>query len=158
MRLQVGSGIDNYVRELQNLEISAPEAIGKAIYQGADIVADAIKANIQALPVDDRKHPDKVTGIKSIQKKGLIESFGISPSRNDNGYINVKAGFDGYNKLKTKKYPQGQPNAMIARTFESGNSFTKKIPFVAPAVRATKDAAERKMAQVIDTETTKIMK
>ena len=159
MRLQVGSGIDNYLNKLQNLDYTAPQAIGRAIYEGADIVADAIKANIQKMPVDDTPGiKDKITGIKSVQKKGLLVSFGISPSRNDGGYINVKAGFDGYNTLKTKKYPQGQPNAMIARTFESGNSFTKKIPFVAPAVRATKDAAESKMAQIIDAETSKIMK
>lgn len=161
MRLQVGSGIDNYLNKLENLDLTAPEAIGKAIYQGADIVADAIRTNIQNLPVDDRPGiKDKITGLKSIQKKALLAkgTFGLSPSRNDHGYINVKAGFDGYNTLKTKKYPQGQPNAMIARTFESGNSFTKKIPFVAPAVRATKDAAELKMAQIIDAETSKIMK
>ena len=158
MRLQVGKGMDEYLQKLGNLELTAPEAIGEAIYQGADIVADAIRTNIQNLPVDDRPGiKDKITGLKSIQKKGLLVSFGISPSRNDNGYINVKAGFDGYNAIKTKKYPKGQPNAMIARTFESGNSFTKKIPFVAPAVRATKDAAELKMAQIIDAETSKIM-
>lgn len=164
MRLQVGSGIDNYLNKLENLDLTAPEAIGKAIYQGAKIVADAIERNIEALPVDDSRHSEQLKGIRSIQKEGLKGrpkgkggGFGISPSRNDNGYINVKLGFDGYNKLKTKKYPQGQPNAMIARTFESGNSFTKKIPFVAPAVRATKDAAELKMAQIIDAETSKVM-
>lgn len=159
MKIQIGTGIDNYIDKLQNLDYTAPHAIGRAIYEGADIVADAIKANIQKLPVDDTPGiKDKITGIKSVQKKGLLVSFGISPSRNDGGYINVKAGFDGYNTLKTKKYPQGQPNAMIARTFESGNSFTKKIPFVAPAVRATKDVAEKKMAHIIDSEISKIMK
>ena len=72
--------------------------------------------------------------------------------------INTKLGFDGYNKQITKKYPKGQPNAMIARTFESGNSFTQKIPFIAPAVRAKREEAERKMAEVIDQTTAKIMK
>lgn len=156
MRLQVGKGMDEYLQKLGNLELRAPESIGKAIYKGADIVADAVKANINNMPVEDQ-YSERITGIKSIQKIGLIKSFGIAKMRDDNGYYNVKLGFDGYNALKTKKYPQGQPNAMIARTFESGNSFTKKIPFVAPAVRATKDAAELKMAQIIDAETSKIM-
>lgn len=156
MRLQVGKGMDEYLQKLGNLELRAPESIGKAVYKGADIVADAVKANINNMPVEDQ-YSERITGIKSIQKIGLIKSFGIAKMRDDNGYYNVKLGFDGYNALKTKKYPQGQPNAMIARTFESGNSFTKKIPFVAPAVRATKEAAEAKMTQVIDTEVSKVM-
>lgn len=157
MRLQVGKDIDNYIDKLSNLEFTAPNAIGKAVYEGANIVADAIKANIKEMPVDDTRHAEKLNGIRSVQKEGLLYSFGIARLKDDNGFYNVKVGFDGYNKLKTKKYPQGQPNAMIARTFESGNSFTKKQPFIAPAIRATKDIAEAKMAQVIDEETSKIM-
>ena len=140
------------------MEINAPEAIKEAVYAGADIVTDEIRKNLEALPVDDRPYAEKVTGLRSIQKKGLEKSLGIAPIRNDRGYINVKAGFDGYNKLVSKKYPEGQPNAMIARTYEAGNRFTKKLPFVAPAVRATRDKAEAKMAEIIDAETAKIMK
>lgn len=157
MRLQVGKDIDNYIDKLSNLEFTAPNAIGKAVYEGANIVADAIKANIKEMPVDDTRNAEKLNGIRSVQKEGLLYSFGIARLKDDNGFYNVKVGFDGYNKLKTKNYPQGQPNAMIARTFESGNSFTKKQPFIAPAIRATKDIAEAKMAQVIDEETSKIM-
>lgn len=164
MRLQVGKGIDNYISKLSNLEVSAPDAIGKAVYAGASIVTDKIRQNIEALPVDDTPHKEYVTAPKSIQKKGLLgrrskknDGLGIAPIQNDRGYINVKVGFGGYNELKSKKYPKGQPNAMIARTFESGNSFTKKTPFVGPAIRATKDIAEMKMAQIIDEETSKIM-
>ena len=156
MRIQIGKGMDEYLARLGNLEFTAPETVGKAVYEGADIVADAIKANIQKMPIQDQ-YSEKIIGIKSIQKKGLLNSFGIAKGRNDNGYYNVKLGFDGYNGLKTKKYPRGQPNAMIARTFESGNSTTRKTPFVAPAVRATREAAEAKMAQVIDTEVSKVM-
>lgn len=157
MRLQVGNGIDNYISKLQNLETTAPDVIGEAVYAGANIVADAIKENLENLPVDDTPFAERVTAPRTVQKKGLIKSFGVAKIRNDNGYHNVKLGFDGYNNLKTKKYPGGQPNAMIARTFEAGNSFTKKRPFVAPAVRATKDQAEKKMAQIVDKETAKIM-
>lgn len=160
MKLTIGNGIDNYISQLTNLEFTAPDAVGKAIYEGADIVADAIKANIEKLPTDEgyASGGQKLQGIKAIQKAGLIKGFGIAKIRNDNGYINVKVGFDGYNLLKTKKYPQGQPNVMIARTIESGNSYTHKHPFVAPAVRATREQAERKMAEVIDRETSKAMK
>lgn len=156
MRLQVGKGMEEYLSKLGNLEFKAEEMCKRAVYDGAKIVADQIKANIKSLPVQD-KYEDYATGIKTIQKKGLIESFGIATCRNENGYINVKAGFDGYNGLKSKKYPSGQPNAMIARTFESGNSQTKKHPFVAPAVRSTKEAAEMAMQATIEKEITQTM-
>lgn len=62
--------------------------------------------------------------------------------------LNVKLGFDGYNGMKTKKYPKGQPNVLLARSIESGSSIAKKRPFVAPAVRKTKKAAEETMAKI----------
>ena len=158
MRLQVGTGIDNYIDQLTNLEMDAPKAIGKAVYEGAAVVADAIKANIGNIPVDEDSSDGKRDGLKQIQIIGLKKGFGLTKMRDDSGYYNVKAGFDGYNLLKTKKYPNGQPNAMIARTIESGNSFTTKHPFVAPAVRASKDKAEQKMAEVIDRETAEIFR
>lgn len=157
MRLTVGKGMDEYLKRLSNLEFTAPDMIGKAVYAGADIVADAIKSNIQNMRVDDTPHAERVTGIKSIQKEGLLRSFGVAKMQNDNGYYHVKVGFDGYNALKTKKYPSGQPNVMIARIFESGNSFTQKQPFVAPAVRATRQTAEAKMAMIVDSTIQNIM-
>lgn len=150
MRLQVGKGMDQYLQQLGNLEEIAPQSMGKAVYEGAHIVADAIKHNIQAMRVDDKPFSERVTGIRSIQKEGLEKSLGIAKATTDNGYRNVKIGFDGYNNLKSQKYPQGQPNAMIARTFEAGNSFTQKQPFVGPAIRASRAQAETKMANVID--------
>lgn len=159
MKFQVGSGIDQYIGQLENLAFKSVDMIGQAIYEGADIVADAIREGINNIPVDDgyAGEGEMLKGVKTIQKKGLQNGFGIAKMKNENGYYHVKAGFHGYNALKTKRFPAGQPNVMIARTVEAGNSFTKKTPFVAKAVRSTKDAAERKMAEVIDNEIEKIM-
>lgn len=152
MKLTVGKGLDEYLAKLGNLLNDAPDAIGEATYEGAAIVADEIKKNIEALPTDERPRATsgKLNGMKAIQKTGLIHGLGIAKHRIDNGYYNVKIGFDGYNKL-------GQPNAMIARTFEAGNSFTKKTPFVAPAIRSTREIAEKKMQEVIDKRVTQKM-
>lgn len=156
MRLQVGKGLDQYLQQLGNLEMIAPQSMGKAIYEGANIVTDAIRRNIQAMNVDDTPYHEKVVGIKSIQKEGLLHSLGIAKATTDNGFRNVKIGFEGYNKLKSSEYPNGQPNAMIARTFEGGNSFTKKQPFVGPAIRATRRQAEVEMANIVDNDIVKI--
>lgn len=160
-RMTVGAGMDRYIQQLTNLEFKSPHIAGKAVYEGAKIVADAIKAEIESLPVEESRHhdeDDKTNGVTRAQKDGLRDGFGIATMRQEGSFYNVKAGFHGYNSVKTKKYPEGQPNAMIARSVESGTSFRKKNPFVARAVRKSRNAAEQKMAQVVNEETAKLMK
>lgn len=140
-KFQVGTGMDKYLSQLQNLEFQTDEMIGNAIYKGADIVADAIKANIQNLPS---------SACTETEKAGLLSGFGIAKMQDENGYFNVKAGFDGYNEDVTKRYPRGKPNSMIARSIEGGTSWKPKHPFIGPAVRATKGQAEQVMAEEIE--------
>lgn len=145
-------GLEAYERQLMKIQKAAKDCIGKAIYEGAGVVADAVKDSIDSIPVDDRivKPGQVLRGITQEQKDGLRDGFGISKMRDDGGYINVKLGFDGYNSMVTKKYPQGQPNSMIARAVNSGTSFRQRIPFVDNAVRSKKEAAEKKMADAFD--------
>lgn len=140
-KFQVGQGIDEYISQLQNLEFNSEDIIGRAIYKGADIVADAIKANIEGLPA---------SACTDVEKAGLLSGFGIAKMQDENGYFNVKAGFDGYNEDVTKKWPHGKPNSMIARSIEGGTSWKAKHPFIAPAVRLSRDAAEKAMAEEIE--------
>ena len=154
-------GLTDYELMLSKLEDSTDEMIGKAVYAGAGIVADAIKENIKALPIvrgygtEDDPLPG---GVTAPQKAWLIDGLGIAPMQNDMGYLNVKIGFDGYNATETEKYPFGQPNQMVARGVESGTSWKKKKPFVRPAVNKSKDRAEAEMARILDEEVKKIAK
>ena len=146
-RLNVGNGLSEYLAKLGNLSLKSMEMCEKAAKEGGKVVADAIRSELNALPVDD-KHGDeeaKKRGPRSIEKKGLQNSFGIAPVRDDNGYINVKVGFDGYNSL-------GKANAMIARSVVKGTSFMKPNNFVRKGVSGSKEAAERKMQLTIDEE------
>lgn len=133
------AGLEEYERQLSQLQTGSREIAGKAIYAGAEIVADTIRTNIQSLP--------SKTG---TTKQGLLEGFGIAPLQDDSGYLNVKTGFNGYNA-------KGIPNALMARVFESGTSKVPKHPFVRPAVNASRKQAEAKMAEVLDQEIKKIM-
>ena len=114
----------------------------KAVCAGAAIVADAVRANIDALPaVKDEwgviaYNNHWSAPLTETAKKGLQDGFGISPMGNEDGMLNV----------------------LLARSIESGSSIAKKRPFVAPAVRKTKKAAEETMAKIIDEESAKIMK
>ena len=161
-------GLAEYELMLSRLSKGAEAIAGKAIYAGAEIVADAIRSNIQGL----QAVPDEVGAIAYAEKspapltesakEGLLDGLGISSMQDDNGYYNVKIGFDGpngengYNDLRTEKFPKGQPNVMIARSLESGSSIAPKRPFVRPAVNAVKKQAEAKMAEIIDEEIEKI--
>lgn len=152
------SGIDAYIKQLDKLQAGTKDGvIGKTVYAGAEVMADAVRASIRALP--EGKEGDAGLGtVTPAQKRGLLEGFGISKMRDDDGFINVKLGFDGYNSVKTKKYPNGQPNALIARAVNSGTSFRKKTRFVDKAVNASKKTAEAAMDAACSREIEKIMK
>ena len=150
--------LDKYLSMLNKLTDSR-EYIGRSVYDGAGIVADAVRAQLSGLPVAQKFAGDgeKISTITSVQKKGLLDGFGISPMRDEGGYYHVKLGFAGYNGQKTKKYPHGVPNSVIARSVVSGTSFRSKNDFVGRAVRNTKNAAQRKMEETLDEEIKKIM-
>ena len=143
----VGKGLDKYIAYLQSLEAATDEVIGKAVYEMAKVVADNVKANMMALPAVSNEaniatYKKGYSRLSEPEKEGLSEGFGISPMRNDQGYVNVKLGFDGYNSVKTKKYPNGQPNVLIARVTESGSPYREKTGFIRKAVNASKKNAE----------------
>ena len=153
-------GLEQYELRISRLGKETERIAGEAIYEGAGIVADAVKANIQALPVATGYGTESNPlpgGVTAVQKAGLIEGFGISTMQNEGGYYNVKLGFDGYNRTKTEKYPQGQPNQLVARGVESGTSWKQAHPFVKPAVSKSRKQAEKAMADKLDEEIEKIM-
>lgn len=143
----VGKGLNSYIDYLQKINAVTDEVIGEAVYEMAKVVADSVRASIQALPTVSNEaniatYKKGYSRLSDKEKQGLLDGFGISPLQEDSGFVNVKLGFDGYNSVKTKKYPQGQPNALIARVTESGSSYREKTPFMRPAVNASKKRAE----------------
>lgn len=153
-------GLNDYELMISRLSKNAADIAGRAIYTGAGIVADEIKSGIQSLPIlrgyGTAENP-LPGGVTQPQKQGLLDGLGIAPLQDDGGYLNVKIGFDGYNRTKTEKYPQGQPNQLVARGVESGASWKQKHPFVRPAVNRSRKRAEAAMAEALDKEVEKIM-
>ena len=154
-------GIDDYITQLNKLQAATKDdVIGKTVYAGAAVVADAVKDAIRELPVGSghAAQGELVDTVTLPQKAGLLDGFGISRMKDDNGFVNVKLGFAGYNATRTDKYPQGQPNALIARAVNSGTTFRKKTRFVDKAVSASKKSAEAAMDAACNREIEKIMK
>lgn len=157
-KMTIGKGMDEYLAKLGNLEFAAPGLAGQAIYEGAKVVADQVRAEIEALPTAESKRVAIPRDPTQVEKDGLLDGLGVAKKKNDNGYINVKIGMDGYNTDKTKKYPRGKPNAMIARSIESGSTVMKRNAFISRAVNKTKKEAEAAMQKVIEEGIEKIVK
>lgn len=141
------SGFGEYLKKLNEIEGKSKEIAKTAVYDGADIVTDQIRTNI-----------DTINNIHGYQKQDLKDSLGIAPMVIEiGGGINTKVGWDGYGSVPTEKYPKGLPNQLLARSVESGTSFRSKTPFVRRAVNKTKKPAIQAMQDRIDEEMKKIM-
>lgn len=147
-------GLDLFAEDITRMVNLTEDAVGSAIFEGANILANEVSAEIASLPIEGVSEygttHKPVRGIKIEQRNGLSDSFGIAKMRNEDGTYNVKMGFDGYNSLKTEKYPNGQPNALIARSLESGTSYRVKIPFISRAYKKARQSAEQKMKTVFE--------
>ena len=152
-KMTIGKGMDEYLAKLGNLEFAAPGLVGQAIFEGAKIVTDQVRAEIE-----ESKRVATPRDPTQVEKDGLLDGLGIATKKNDGGYINVKVGMEGYNTDKTKKYPQGKPNAMIARSIESGSTVMKRNAFISRAVNKTKKEAEAAMQKVFEEGIEKIVK
>lgn len=156
-------GLDEYIVKLRDLATPKQQKkiFGSALYAGAGVLADAIRAEIQTIPTVTGVYgtpENKIDGITPTQKKGLLDGFGISPMRVKRDVYDVHIGFDGYNGTRTKKHPNGQPNMLIARSVAAGTSFRRPHPFVEPAIRRALPAAEAAMQKALDEQIEQLMK
>lgn len=153
---------DEYLMRLSRLESELVEKVcGPAIYDAAGLVADNIILAFLQVPTDERYGTPGTPAIgpKKIQKKALYECYGITEMQDDGtGFLNVKIGFDGYSGIKTKKWPNGQPNQLIARSIESGTSYMVKHPFVKEGVSVSRKKAIEILKKRVDENIQKIMK
>lgn len=151
---------DEYLGKIAKLDAALKDEIcGAAIYGAAGIVADEIRSQLKAVPTDEGygTASEPTRGPKAGQKEGLLDALGISSMEEKSGYYDVKIGFDGYNGIKTKRWPNGQPNQMVARSIERGTSWMKANAFVKRAMAATRKRALEFMKHSVDESIRKIM-
>lgn len=149
-------GISEYIRQLETLSAATKSLCEGVVYAGAAVMADEIRQGIRSLDtVSDKealaayakREPVKIS---YSQRQGLLDSLGVAKIQNKYGLYSSKIGFDGYNDVKTQRWPNGQPNQLIARACESGSSAMHKQPFVRPAISRAKSRAEESMVRKAD--------
>lgn len=147
--------------EMLEKHFSSDKPLEEAVEAGANVLADAIRHSMDQLPTEQFRRlgeGDRFEDVPLGQLLELQEHFGITPVRRDkNGFVNAKIGWEGYNKYKTKTYPQGVPNALIAGAIESGSSVRNKHPFIRPAVKISTPRALKTMSDHIDADCQRVM-
>ena len=149
-------GIDEYLAQLKELGDKANGLCKGALYDGAAVLADAVRAEVEALQTTDVNEDPQ--GVFEYEKEGLLEGMGIAKMKDEDGRISTRVDFDGYNRMKSKKYPNGHPNSMIARAINSGTSKRKKNPFMSRAVKKARERANKAMSARMDSDINNIMK
>lgn len=156
--------LSEYIRQLELLEDHTDELCKMAVWSGAKVAADAISEaiddiTVHSLPAESKYYylseeaqaaGEMLDGVTAEQAKGLKDGLGIAVMAYKGNAWNTKVGFDGYNSVKTKTYPKGQPNALIARSVESGSTVRNKTPFIAPAVEKVKEKAIDAMTVTVE--------
>ena len=147
------SGLDYLERQLTLLSKEATTVAARAVYAGAGVAADALRGAVEGL----QRVPDVAAmgawrkGVPSTlsvsQKNGLREGLGIAPFKFLSSSVNTKVGFSGYNSVRTRRWPNGQPNQVIAAVVNHGNSSTmQRQPFI--TVTAESEASNIRVAMI----------
>lgn len=142
-------GLDELISNLEKLGRDPEGIVKMALYEGAGRMADAIRAGVNGIPVNEGKGRNR-SGITSSEKQGLLDGIGISKMRSEDGQVTAVIGFAGTNS-------DGHRNTTIMRRLESGTSYQAKYPVVRPAMNRTKTSVADAMQKTIVEETKKIM-
>lgn len=146
-------GMEDFLDELGRIGAKSAGIAKKCAYSGAAVMADAVRVWTKALPLDSNGHfvkgTDPLHVITDQDREDLAACVGVSGIESDGMTTTVSVSFDGYITRAEKKFPNGVPAAMIARSIESGSSVRAKRPFVRPAVRAASKEVLAAMRQTM---------
>lgn len=132
-------GMAEYMKQLTELGRDAPKLINGALYDGAKVLADAV-----------RKEIDSLTKLDPRDRQGLKDGMGIARFWSRDGITMTKIGWSGYNAWKTRRWPKGKPNALVARSQIRGTSWIHPNKFTSRAVKKARDSSISAMRDRLD--------
>lgn len=134
-------GMEAYLKSFDKIASEVPRIENQALFDGAGLLADAVAQEI-----------DGLTELNQIQRRGLRKGMGIAGFWTEQGSTVTKIGFEGYNSIKTRRWPNGQPNAMIARSLIRGTSWMRANRFTARAAKKARERCIQAMQERVDRE------
>jgi len=140
------SGIDELIKELERYTEGAEEYMKYVVYDGMEVVADAMRAEVEGLKTSKQYKTKGKRYCTENERKGLVESFGVTPISARNYIFDANAGFDGYNE-----YVRSEPaNPMIANFINRGTSYMRAQPFINRTKRVAETKAVEAMQKSLD--------
>jgi HK97 gp10 family phage protein len=134
---------EEFLLKVSDLANKTDEIISKVLKEGAGVVKDKVKSNLEAVIGKNTKVESRSTG-------ELIKALGVSPAGIDrNGNHDVKVGFD-------EPRQDGVSNAKIANIIEYGKSGQPPKPFLKPAKSSGKKPCIEAMKRKLEEEISKI--
>lgn len=143
-------GLTEVSEMLTQMAEKAPAAASKAVYEGAGIVADEVRSQVDKIHAEPFHYAVFVTREPSLEEKAIVQAAGagIAKFRKNGSEVETSVGFAkaGYAELKGKMVPI----AKIANAINSGTSFMKKQPFMRKAASSGGRKAMDAMKQSIE--------
>lgn len=155
------NGCEELIDKLSRIGDEAPKITAAALYEGAKITADMLRESASSLP-EELFHPlpgahnngedaNPLNVLTPDDKADLLSTIYVKKFDHDtNGVSTVISFASGYSRHKSKKYPNGIPLPMIARSIESGSSSRRKHPFVRTTASKAKKPATAAMQAKLD--------
>ena len=148
-------GMEEISEMLTKLEGDAEAVAALGLYEGAGVMADAIKSgtgSIRTAPFKWASTRRGETRLPSPEEKEIVMNAeaGIARFNKDGSEVDTSVGYSnaGYAELRGKTVPVPQ----IVNAINSGTSFRKKQPFFRKAVSKGSKAAEAAIAAKIEEE------
>ncbi len=153
------AGLTELLKQLEALEGNTDDILEDVTLEGAGIVTDVMRSEIKSLRTSDEyEGGNGKRYAKPEDVKGLIDSLGYTPTQFKGTKIDSNVGFDGYNSNKTKKYPNGHANRMIANAINKGTSFMIAQPFINRSKRQAEEKCIETMQKKLDEAVKKFVK
>lgn len=146
------TGIDELIDALNKLDKETEPIAAQALYDGAGVMAAAIRSQVNSIPTEDwhyvdERHPHKMKSATTQEKNAIAQVIGISEFDKNGSEVNTSIGINDGGYMKVKNPYSGVekevPIIKVARSVNSGSSVREKYPFARKAKAAAKSAAEQ---------------
>lgn len=157
------TGLDDFSLKISKLGNASAGLIRQSMFDGAAELKAAYAAEINALPAAEH-HPLKegqlMEGITETNRQDLLSGLYVRKFAKEGGQHYTVIGFNGYGspETATKRYPNGLPNALLARSINSGSSVRRKNRFASRAKNNGQEAAKAAMAETFSRLSEEMMK
>ena len=154
MARMTSKGLDGLNKTLIGLAGAGYGIAKMAVYDGAKVITDEVRARVKRLEVTEPGRPkdtDKIYGfVTDLERNDLEAGLGIARITYDDGKSQVRTviGFAGYGRRKTRRYRRSLPNAFLARSISKPSKLREQNKFTENAM---KKARKKAVAAMVST-------